>query len=74
MLKKHMVPFGKKTQKVSNKGKGAVEETLPSRHALSTLTSGSPLDRTMNNYAKATPMANPQFDSPDIQGGGDYGS
>lgn len=36
-------------------GKGATEQVLPSRGALNTLTQGDPMQRTMNNYAKATP-------------------
>lgn len=36
-------------------GKGSRQEILPSRHALSKLTGGSPADRTMSMYAKATP-------------------
>jgi hypothetical protein len=40
-------------------GKGASEEMLPSRGAMQSLTSGSPLDRTMNDYAKKTPVPSP---------------
>jgi hypothetical protein len=36
-------------------GKGSRQEFLPSRHALSKLTKGSPADRTWGAYAKATP-------------------
>ena len=36
-------------------GKCAQSELLPSRHALGTLTAGSPMNRTINNYAKAAP-------------------
>lgn len=39
-------------------GKGAVEQRLPSRHAMQTLTGGSQLDRSMNNYSKQTPSMN----------------
>lgn len=68
MFKKHMTPLRKGGQLVRNAGKGAVEQTLPSRSALSSLTHGDPSQRTMNNYAKATPMANPDMESPDIFG------
>lgn len=51
-----------------HKGKGAFEQVLPDRHAVSSLTSGDPGKRTMNDYAKATPLANPEADTPDIQG------
>lgn len=59
MFKKHMTPLRKGGQIDTHKGKGASEQTLPSRSALSTLTQGDPGARTMQNYAKATPMANP---------------
>lgn len=36
-------------------GKGSRQEMLPNRHALAKLTGGTPADRTMNMYAKATP-------------------
>ncbi len=68
MFKKNMTPIGRKGKLVSNVGKGATEQVLPSRSAMSTLTDGDPAARTMQNYAKATPMANPSVDSPDILG------
>jgi hypothetical protein len=37
------------------KGKGGGQEMLPSRHAMSTLVGGSPMDRSLGNYAKMTP-------------------
>ena len=37
------------------KGKGSRQEFLPSRFAMSKLTGGSPLDRSMNEYARRTP-------------------
>lgn len=40
-------------------GKGASEQTLPSRSALSTLTAGDPAARNMNDYAKASPITAP---------------
>lgn len=53
-------------------GKGASEETLPSRSALNSLTKGDPSQRSINNYAKATPGpedASPITDDwmPDLQ-------
>jgi hypothetical protein len=36
-------------------GKGSKQERLPHRSALTTLTKGDPLQRTMNNYSAATP-------------------
>lgn len=35
--------------------KGSQQQFLPSRHVLNTLTKGDPSQRTVNNYAKATP-------------------
>lgn len=68
MFKKHMSPLGKGGQLVKHAGKGATEQTLPSRHALNDLTAGDPMRRTMNDYAKATPLASPTSDTPDING------
>lgn len=45
----------KGVQEAHHVGKGSQEEDLPSRFALTQLTKGDPLQRTMNNYAKATP-------------------
>lgn len=69
VLKKHLTPIGKRGALVNHAGKGASEQVLPNRHALSTLTSGDPGQRTMQNYAKETPMASPQDNTPDILGG-----
>jgi hypothetical protein len=44
-----------KLTKVAHKGKGSKEEHLPSRFAMTQLTSGDPTQRSMNNYAKQTP-------------------
>ncbi len=68
MVFKTKLKFDKNTSVKKHVGKGASEQVLPSRHALQTLTQGDPLQRTMNNYAKATPMANPDAESPDIFG------
>jgi hypothetical protein len=43
-----------------NNGKGSQEEVLPHRKALTMLTKGDPSQRSMNNYAKATPGMNNQ--------------
>lgn len=40
---------------ITHKGKGTQQELLPSRMAMSRLVRGDPMQRTMNNYAKATP-------------------
>ena len=44
-----------KSVSVKNKGKGSQEENLPSRFAMTQLTKGEPVQRSMNNYAKKTP-------------------
>lgn len=67
-FKKHLTPLSKKGSIAKHTGKGASEQVLPSRSALSSLTSGDPAARTMNDYAKATPLANPAAASPDILG------
>lgn len=46
---------GKKGSVKAHKGKGAAEQVLPSRHAVQTLTQGDPMQRTMQDYSKATP-------------------
>lgn len=69
LFKKHLTPLRKRGQIDKHEGKGASEQVLPNRHALQTLTNGDPAQRTMNNYAKATPLANPEVSSPDILGG-----
>lgn len=46
-------------------GKGARSQMLPSRSAMQTLTDGSPGDRTLQNYAKATqPVGAPSIPGP----------
>ena len=36
--------------------KQIAHEILPNRHAMSTITGGDPIHRSMNNYSKMTPM------------------
>jgi hypothetical protein len=43
------------TKTVNNKGKGSQEEDLPHRFAMTQLTKGDPVQRSMQNYAKKTP-------------------
>jgi hypothetical protein len=50
---------GKKGNVVKHTGKGAVEQTLPGRNALNTLTQGSPAQRSMSNYSKVDPLNSP---------------
>ena len=56
MLKKQMTPLGKKGTLHKHVGKGAVEQHLPYPGAQADLGSVPPAQRTMNNYAKATPL------------------
>jgi hypothetical protein len=46
--------FGNKNA-LGQHGKRSRQEFLPDRHALAKLTGGSPADRTLSMYAKATP-------------------
>lgn len=52
---------------IHHQGKGSKQERLPHRSALTTLTKGDPMQRTMNNYSAAAPEAG---DAPDIMGMG----
>jgi hypothetical protein len=66
LRKKHLTPIGRHGRIQMPRGKGATEQTLPSRSAMDTLTSPTTGGRTMNNYAKSTPMGAPSMDTPDI--------
>ncbi len=55
VFKKDLTPLSKRGRIDKHTGKGSSEATLPSRGALNSLTRGSPLARSMNDYAKATP-------------------
>ncbi len=62
MMKGHMTPFkvhAKTGQTIKQTGKGAVEQVLPHKNAMATLHPGDVNDRSVNQYAKATPMAGP---------------
>jgi hypothetical protein len=52
-------------------GKGSQEQTLPHRMAMTQLTKGDPMQRTMNNYAKKTPGIDNE--SPSLLGMGSMG-
>lgn len=70
VFQKDLTPIGKGGVK-KHAGKGSSQEILPSRHAVSTLTKGDPARRTINDYAKETPLGNPDADG-DFDGGGLY--
>lgn len=55
MLKRHMTPLKKGGQLVKNKGKGEAAGPAPTPFGNS-----NPGSATINDYAKATPMAQPQ--------------
>lgn len=67
ILKTRLTPLTKRGKVATHRGKGATEEVLPDRHALSTLTKTDPLQRTMNNYAKASPPS-PKVAPPNLLG------
>jgi len=54
MLKKHMIA-GPRTQKVAHKGKGSQMASMPDRSQIASL--ARPGSQSMNDYAKATPLA-----------------
>lgn len=54
MFKKHMIA-GPKTQKVIHKGKGSQMAPTPDRSQIASL--ARPGTQSLNDYAKATPMA-----------------
>lgn len=56
MLKKQMIA-GPRTKKIVNKGKGSQQAPMPDRGQIGQLARG-PMN-TINDYAKATPMAQP---------------
>lgn len=69
MAPKGLTPLRKSGPIHRHVGKGASEQVLPHRGALNSLTTGNPLSRTLNNYAKADPLDNPDQDSaPDMNG------
>lgn len=74
MFKKHMTPLTKGGQMVKNAGKGSQQSAMPSRQTMQSLSSAQ--SPAFNNYAKATPMAQPsQASTPgsaDGLGSGDW--
>jgi hypothetical protein len=45
-----------KFPKLTTSGKGAASQMLPSRHALNTLTLGDPVQRSLREYGKNSPV------------------
>ena len=58
MFKKHMTPLTPRGQTVRHQGKGAESTNMPDRNQLASL--AKPAGQSLNNYAKATPTAQPQ--------------
>ena len=63
MLKKHMVPLTKGGQTTVHAGKGSQQAPMSARNSVTQSGSSAP-GAGMNNYAKATPMANPTPPAP----------
>lgn len=62
-LKKNLTPLSPGGQITKHAGKGSLAQQMaPGQRT--TITPGAPIDRTMGNYAKATPMANPVAGTP----------
>ncbi len=57
VFKKDLTPLSKRGQVIKHAGKGSQATTLPNRGALNALANAP--DAGVNNYAKATPIAQP---------------
>jgi len=68
VFKKDLMALTKDGAIVKNAGKGSTSQPRLSRGALNTVTRGIPAERSMQNYAKATPMANPLPEPPSYPG------
>lgn len=66
VFKKDLTPLTKKGSVTKHAGKGSTQEVLPNRHAVSELTRGNTANRTMNDYAKATPLPGNDNDADDF--------
>ena len=51
---------------VQQAGKGSKIDTLPNRHAMTTVANGEPWQRSLNNYAKVTPSGEGALDTPNV--------
>lgn len=69
-LKKHLTPLGKGGQITKQNGKGSEMATMPNRNTLAALQ--KPASQSINDYAKATPMASPTAGAPDGLGSGGW--
>lgn len=63
-----MTPLSQGGARTAHTGKGSKQAPMAARHAVTQAPGMAP--PTMNNYAKATPMANPQPSVGPFSGGG----
>jgi hypothetical protein len=70
VFKKDIKPFSKGGAITKHQGKGSQMAAMPNRNTLSALQ--QPAGQSINNYAKATPMANPTAGAPDGLGSGSW--
>lgn len=66
MLKKHMFPLRKGGVLQAHRGKGSQQAPMPSRQQINSLTQPG---ADMNDYAKATPLAQPAPTDVPTEGG-----
>lgn len=60
VFKQNLTPLSKGGAIHKHKGKGSQQTAMPDRNEISSL--AKPANQSINNYAKATPMAAPQPD------------
>lgn len=71
VFKQNLTPLSKKGPVHKHKGKGSEQAPMPNRNELTSLS--KPAGQSINDYAKATPMAQPQPD-PSTSGTSGLGS
>ena len=71
VFKQNLTPLSKGGAITKHKGKGSQQAPMPDRNEISSL--AKPATQSINNYAKATPMAQPAPD-PSTSGTGGLGS
>ncbi len=70
VFKKHLTPLTKGGQVTKHAGKGSQQAGMPDRKAISGLASGP--GQSINDYSKATPMAQPSPSAVPGIGSGDW--
>ncbi len=71
MFTKHITPLSKGGQRVNHAGKGSQQAPMGMRRQITQSGATDP-GAGINNYAKATPMANPAPPAPDGLGSGTW--